>query len=101
MLKKLLLAMALMSASTIAIAQLQVTTASYDKNVLGVINATNSVVDMNINESGDLDLNGIDVQLVDSNFIIPCSSNAQVTIVAAGFDEEVDCPAFVTIEEIE
>ncbi|WP_392339102.1 hypothetical protein [Moritella marina] len=101
MLKKLLLAMTLMSASTVAIAQLQVTTASYDKNVLGVINATNSVVEMNINESGDLDLNGIDVQLADSNFIIPCSSSAQVTIAAASFDEDVDCPGLVTIEEIE
>ncbi|MFT5808464.1 MAG: hypothetical protein ACI9LG_002781 [Moritella dasanensis] len=56
---------------------------------------------MNINESGDVDLNGIDVQLADSNFIMPCSSSAQVTITAAGFDEEVDCPGLVTVEETE
>ena len=101
MLKKLLLAMTLMSASTVAIAQLQVTTTNYDKNVLGIINATNSVVEMNINESGEFDLNGLDVQLADSNFIIPCSSSAQVTIAAAGFDEDVDCPGLVTMEETE
>lgn len=101
MLKKLLLAATLISASTVAIAQLQVTTASYDKNVLAVINATNGVIDINVDEAGDLDLNGVDVQLADSNFILPCSGNAQVTIAAAGFDEDVSCPAFVTIEETE
>ncbi|QUM76132.1 hypothetical protein HWV00_07805 [Moritella sp. 24] len=99
MLKKLLLAVTLMSASTIAIAQLQVTSASYDKNVLGVINATNGAVDIVVD--GDA------VQLVDSNYIIPCSpvigfpKKVQVTVLEAAYDEEVTCPVFVTIEEVE
>jgi len=93
MMKKLLLAVALMSASSLAVAQLQVTSASYDKNVLGVINATNGAVDIVVD--------GEAIQLVDSNYITPCNSNAQVAVVAAGFDEEISCPAFVTIEETE
>lgn len=93
MLKKLLLAVTLMGASSLAVAQLQVTSVGYDKNVLGVINATNTAVDIVVD--GDA------VQLVDSNYITPCSSNAQVTVVVAGFDEEIACPAFVTIEEVE
>ena len=93
MLKKLLLAVTLMSASGLAVAQLQVTSASYDKNVLGVINATNDAVDIVVD--------GKAVTLADSNYITPCTTNAQVTVVAAGFDEEISCPAFVTIEETE
>lgn len=93
MLKKILLAATLMSASTLAVAQLQVTSAGYDKNVLAVINATNVAVDIVVD--GDA------IQLSDSNYITPCTTNAQVTVVAAGFDEEISCPAFVTIEETE
>ena len=100
MLKKLLLAVTLMSASTAAVAQLQVTSASYDKNVLGVINATNGAVDIVVD--------GEAVTLADSNYIIPCSPIAivfprsvQVTVPTAGYDEVVTCPVFVTIEETE
>jgi len=99
MLKKLLLAVTLMSASSLAVAQLQVTSASYDKNVLGVINATNAAVDIVVD--------GEAVTLSDSNYIIPCSptlgfpKTVQVTVSTAGYDEEVTCPVFVTIEETE
>ncbi|MFT7681171.1 MAG: hypothetical protein ACI935_000616 [Moritella dasanensis] len=98
MLKKLLLAMTLMSASAAAVAQFQVTTASYDKNVLGVINATNGAVDIVVD--------GEAVQLADSNYVIPCSPvfgfprKVQVTVTDA-YDEEVTCPVFVIIEEAE
>ena len=51
MLKKLLFAAALMGSSMIATAQLQVTSASYDKNVLGVINATDAAVDIVVEKS--------------------------------------------------
>ena len=100
MLKKLLLAVTLMSASTAAVAQLQVTSASYDKNVLGVINAMNGAVEIVVD--------GEAVTLADSNYIMPCSPIAifiprtvQVTVPAAGYDEVVTCPVFVTIEETE
>jgi len=99
MLKKLLLAVTLMSASTFTVAQLQVTSASYDKNVLGVINATGGTVEIIVE--------GEAVQLVDSNYIMPCSpvfgfpKKVQVAVPAAAYDEEVTCPVFVTIEETE
>lgn len=99
MLKKLLFAAALMGSSMIATAQLQVTSASYDKNVLGVINATDAAVDIVVD--------GEAVTLVDSNYIMRCTpgiilpKKVQVTVSSAGYDEEVTCPVFVTIEEIE
>lgn len=93
MLKKLLLAVTLMSASTVSVAQLQVTSASYDKNVLGVINATNGAVDIVVD--------GEAVQLTDSNYIMPCTNSARVTVPAAAYDEDLTCPVFVTIEETE
>jgi len=98
--KKLLLAVALMSASAVSVAQLQVTATSYDKNVLGVINATEGSI--------DIALDGEAVQLSDSNYVMPCSptlilipKTVQVTVPAAGYDEVVTCPVFVTIEETE
>jgi len=93
MLKKLFLAVTLMSASSLAVAQLQVTSASYDKNVLGVINATNGAVEISVD--------GNIVELVDSNYIKPCTSSARVIVSAAAYDENVTCPVFVTIEETE
>ncbi|WP_067044169.1 hypothetical protein [Moritella sp. JT01] len=99
MLKKLLLAVTLMGASSLAVAQLQVSSASYDKNVLGVINATDGAVEITVD--------GEVVQLVDSNYIMPCSpvlgfpKKVQVAVPAAAYDEEVTCPVFVTIRETE
>ncbi|QUM85671.1 MULTISPECIES: hypothetical protein [unclassified Moritella] len=99
MLKKLLLVVTLMSGSGLTVAQLQVTSASYDKNVLAVINATDGAVEITVD--------GEVVQLVDSNYIMPCSpvlgfpKKVQVAVTTAAYDEEVTCPVFVTIGETE